>query len=272
MAGDFLVHFVKSRDRGWYARRDAAAWTPTDTTRVKLILFDCDGTLVDSQHMIVAAMQKAYGAHGLICPPRESILSIVGLSLAEAFETLARDAVHPVADLVESYKLAFQDLRRGGDSLEPLFPGARDAVDALAREPDTVLGIVTGKSQRGVRAVLGHHGLYERFGVIKTADDAPSKPHPGHGARCDARDGGRAGRYSRDRRYRVRHGDGPRGTHCSIGVAWGYHAPQSLADAGAFRVIAHFGELPETLAALWASGGSVAISAIPALPLKDSRA
>ena len=272
MAGDFLVHFVKSRDRGWYARRDAAAWTPTDTTRVKLILFDCDGTLVDSQHMIVAAMQKAYGAHGLICPPRESILSIVGLSLAEAFETLARDAVHPVADLVESYKLAFHDLRRGGDSLEPLFPGARDAVDALAHQPDTVLGIVTGKSQRGVRAVLGHHGLYERFGVIKTADDAPSKPHPAMA--LDAmREMGVAPADTVVIGDTVFDMEMARAARiAAIGVAWGYHAPQSLADAGAFRVIAHFGQLPEALGALWASGGSVAIPAIPALPLKDSRA
>lgn len=239
---------------------------------MKLILFDCDGTLVDSQHMIVAAMQKAYDTHGLACPPRKQVLSIVGLSLAEAFETLAGDAVHPVADLVESYKLAFQDLRRGGDSLEPLFPGAHEAIEAQAREPDTVLGIVTGKSQRGVRAVLGHHDLYARFAVIKTADDAPSKPHPAMA--LDAmREIGVASADTVVIGDTVFDMEMARAARiAAIGVAWGYHPPQSLADAGAFRIIAHFGELPEALAALWVAGESAAASAVPALPLKDSRA
>lgn len=243
-----------------------------DATRVKLILFDCDGTLVDSQHMIVAAMQKAYGAHGLACPPRKHVLSIVGLSLAEAFQTLAGDAAHPVADLVESYKLAFQDLRRSGESLEPLFPGAREAIDALARGPDTTLGIVTGKSQRGVRAVLGHHGLYEHFGVVKTADDAPSKPHPAMA--LDAmREIGVAPADTvviGDTVFDIEMARAAR--IAAIGVAWGYHTPQSLADAGAFRIIAHFGELPEALAALWASGGAPAAKVVPALSPKDIEA
>ncbi len=65
------------------------------------------------------------------------------------------------------------------DHLEPLYPGAADAVAALARRDDIVLGIATGKSQRGVRAVLARHGLLEHFITIKTADDAPSKPDPG---------------------------------------------------------------------------------------------
>jgi phosphoglycolate phosphatase len=46
---------------------------------LKLVIFDCDGTIVDSQHMIVAAMTQAYGWHGMDVPPRETMLSIVGL-------------------------------------------------------------------------------------------------------------------------------------------------------------------------------------------------
>lgn len=63
---------------------------------MKLVIFDCDGTLVDSQHMICAAMEKAYSAHGLVCPERERVLSIVGLSLTEAFVSLAAGDAHPV--------------------------------------------------------------------------------------------------------------------------------------------------------------------------------
>ena len=150
---------------------------------MKLIVFDCDGTLVDSQHMICAAMRQAYEANNLSVPAREQVLAIVGLSLPDAFRRLAattsREADHPVEALVTCYKSAFAELRSSVDHLEPLYPGARDAIDTLAARPDTLLGIATGKSQRGVRAVLGRHGLAERFATIQTSDDAPSKPHPG---------------------------------------------------------------------------------------------
>ena len=79
--------------------------------------------------------------------------------------------------------------------MEPLYPGAADAIRALARRDDVVLGIATGKSQRGVRLVLGHHGLLDHFITIKTADDAPSKPDPGMVLACDARSGCRGSRH-----------------------------------------------------------------------------
>ena len=69
---------------------------------MKLIIFDCDGTLVDSQHMILSAMTKAFGAHGIPLPEREKLLSVIGLSLTEAFTKLANgDARFPVAGLAE---------------------------------------------------------------------------------------------------------------------------------------------------------------------------
>ena len=71
--------------------------------------------------------------------------------------------------------------------MEPLYPGRARGGRALAARDDCVLGIATGKSQRGVRMVLGHHGLLVAFLTIKTADDAPSKPHPGMVLECDAR-------------------------------------------------------------------------------------
>src|SRR5215813_11628887 len=141
---------------------------------LKLIIFDCDGTLVDSQVMICAAMRQAYEAHGLSVPAREQLLAIVGLSLPDAFRRLAErngGADHPIDGLVTCYKAAFATLRQSPDHLEPLYPGAREAIDALARRSDTVLGIATGKSQRGVRAVLDRHGLLGHFATIQTSDD-----------------------------------------------------------------------------------------------------
>src|SRR5215813_8050346 len=106
---------------------------------LKLIIFDCDGTLVDSQHMICAAMRQAYEAHGLSVPVRERLLSIVGLSLPDAFRRLAQyenSAVdHPFEGLVAAYKAAFAALRESPEHLEPLYPGARDALDALSQQP-----------------------------------------------------------------------------------------------------------------------------------------
>src|SRR5690242_9975184 len=146
---------------------------------MKLVIFDCDGTLVDSQHMIVAAMSQAYRAHGLPVPKREVLLSVVGLSLVEAFAKLGEGRqAFPAESLAEHYRDAFHAMRGPGAAVEPLYPGAAEAIAELARRGDVVLGVATGKSQRGVRLVLGHHGLLEHFITIKTADDAPSKPHP----------------------------------------------------------------------------------------------
>ena len=227
------------------------------TRSLKLVIFDCDGTLVDSQHMICAAMQQAYESHGLPVPARETLLSIVGLSLSDAFRQLAARQAgarsHPVDSLVLHYKAAFGALRQSPDHLEPLYPGAREAVDALGGRPDTVLGIATGKSQRGVRAVLDRHGLSGRFATIQTADDAPSKPHPGmvqaamRETSIAARDTVVIGDTMFD--IAMARAAGVR----AIGVAWGYHPVEALVDAGADATIADFCELPGTLDRLWAA-------------------
>ncbi len=220
---------------------------------LKLVIFDCDGTLVDSQHMIVAAMSEAYRAHGLPIPTRETLLSIVGLSLNEAFTTLGNGAERfPVASLAEHYKLAFHALRETGEHMEPLYPGAAEAVAALARRDDVVLGIATGKSQRGVRVVLGHHGLLDHFITIKTADDAPSKPDPGmviaamQEAGVTAADTVVIGDTVYDIAMARAAGA------AAIGVAWGYHPHAALKEAGASLVIDDFAALVPALDSIWA--------------------
>src|SRR3712207_6203880 len=103
--------------------------------RLKLVIFDCDGTLVDSQQMILAAMHEVYGAHAIPVPERETLLSVIGLSLPQAFEHLGRGAAgFPVASMCDGYRAAFQAMRAAEmHHLEPLYPGAADAVTALAR-------------------------------------------------------------------------------------------------------------------------------------------
>jgi phosphoglycolate phosphatase len=180
------------------------------------------------------------------------VLSIVGLSLPEAFATLGRDHSHfPVATMVERYKAAFHVLRAGEKHVEPLYPGAADAIVSLARRPDVLLGIATGKSQRGVRAVLGMHGLLDHFITIKTAEDAPSKPDPG--MVLDAmRDAGAAPQDTvvvGDTVYDIAMARAAGTT--AVGVSWGYHAASALQDAGAYAVIDRFEALGPTLERIW---------------------
>jgi phosphoglycolate phosphatase len=143
-----------------------------------LVIFDCDGTLVDSQHNITAAMAHAFEHHGLEPPAAHEILGGVGLSLSEAFVRLAPDASPAVrAGLAERYRDAFASgrLSRAAD---PLYPGIRETIALLRDVDDIVLGIATGKSRRGVARLLGEQGWEGAFATIQTADDHPSKPHP----------------------------------------------------------------------------------------------
>lgn len=210
---------------------------------MNLVIFDVDGTLIDSQHMIVAAMNRAFAANGLVAPARDEILSIVGLSLETAMRTLVQEEPDAFAPLLtEAYKEAFFELRRSREHHEPLFPGARDALDRLAARDDVVLGVATGKSRRGVQAILDLHGLHGRFVTIQTADDHPSKPHPGMVAAAMAETGVLPQRAIMlgDTTYDIEmaRAAGAR----AVGVSWGYHAPESLTAAGAEAVLASFDE------------------------------
>ncbi|WP_333712106.1 HAD-IA family hydrolase [Yoonia sp.] len=146
---------------------------------LRLVIFDVDGTLVDSQTEIMAAMAAAYHSEGLTLPERAAVLSIVGLSLAEAMRRLLPDADSGQhLRMVDAYKDAFVGLRAGHKEMGPLFPGARDAIDRLLARDDTLLAVATGKSRRGLDKVLERHGLTGVFHSEQVADDHPSKPHP----------------------------------------------------------------------------------------------
>ena len=137
--------------------------------------------------------------------------------------------------------------------IEPLYPGAarRDRRTRAARR-HVVLGIATGKSQRGVRLVLGHHGLLDHFITIKTADDAPSKPDPGMVLAAMREAGVDAARHRRGRRHGLRHRDGARGgrgrDRRDVGLS---SAARRSLQAGALAVIDEFAALVPTLDRIW---------------------
>lgn len=219
---------------------------------MKLVLFDCDGTLVDSQNVIVAAMGRAFARAELAMPSREAVLGIVGLSLVEAMQRLGEDDPRfPAERLADLYREAFRELRTEPDFSEPMFPGMRGLIDRLAARDDLLLGIATGKSQRGVAAVLAHHGLEGRFVTIQTADDAPSKPHPAMVLQAMAATGAEPmdtvliGDTSFD--MVMARAAGAR----AIGVSWGYHAPDLLTQSGAERLATDADELQRAIDELW---------------------
>jgi phosphoglycolate phosphatase len=216
----------------------------------RLALFDCDGTLVDSAANICLGIERAFAAHALPPPARPAIHRIVGLSLVEAMAML-----HPAAEadfhgvLAQSYKAAFVAMRGTPDfTHEPLYPGIADAVTTLA-EAGWMLGVATGKSDRGLAILLDLHGLTDRFVTLQTADRHPSKPHPAM-ALAAIRQAGASpettvmiGDTSYDMAMAL-----AAGCH-AIGVDWGYHAPDELLAAGAAQVVSHADQLAPALLA-----------------------
>lgn len=213
---------------------------------MKLVLFDVDGTLIDSQNIIVAAQQRTFAAHGLEPPSPERALSIVGLSLAEAFVALAGPKA-PIESLVQTYKDVSITLRKDPAYAEPLFPGAGACIERLSRREDILLGIATGNSQRGVARILNHFGWHGVFSSIQTADDAPSKPHPGmilqamQETGIAPHDTIMIGDSSFDMRMACAAGVLP------VGVSWGFQPVTALAEAGAGAIVHSYAELETAL-------------------------
>jgi phosphoglycolate phosphatase len=205
----------------------------------RLAIFDCDGTLVDSQHNICAAMDACFAAAGLAPPAREQTRSVVGLSLPEAMRALVPNE-DPLFhdDLAERYKRAFWELRARGLEEEPLYDGISELVDALAAD-GWLLGVATGKSDRGLAICLDHHGLADRFVTLQTADRHPSKPHPAmvEQAMADAGAAPETTWMIGDTSYDMAMARAAGAT--ALGVTWGYHPKEALLGAGAHHIASH---------------------------------
>jgi phosphoglycolate phosphatase len=201
-----------------------------------LALFDCDGTLIDSQHDIVEAMNRAFDSVKMVHPARNDVLSIIGLSLPQAMARLLPDAESDFHDhLSDQYKQAFQTMRRENGVGEPLFPGMAELITTLA-DSGWQLGVATGKSDRGLNICLTNHGIIHRFVTLQTADRHPSKPHPAmaHAAMVEAcalpETTVMIGDTSFDMEMAVNAGIR------AIGVDWGYHSADELIASGAVAV------------------------------------
>ncbi|HXV73692.1 MAG TPA: HAD-IA family hydrolase [Sphingomonadales bacterium] len=212
-------------------------------TGIRLAVFDCDGTLVDSERTIIEAMTAAYDVIGLPVPSDQSIRGVVGLSLPDAVRRLLAPKAHDrAAALEKAYREAFFDLRRNGMIHEPLYPGARESLNAL-KEKGLLLGIATGKGRQGLLKTLEGHGLLPLFDTLQTADHHPGKPHPSMLLAAMMEAGARAPEtlFIGDTTFDMEMGRNAKVT--PLGAAWGYHPPELLLRHGARFVLEAFDEV-----------------------------
>jgi phosphoglycolate phosphatase len=218
-----------------------------------LIVFDCDGTLADSQYVITEAMRFAFQSTGLVAPERSSVLRILGLSLDEAAAALAPDQCQAKRDeVVRVFRERSTALRLNASAREPLFPGAASLLQKLAEREDVILGLATGKSRRSVARIIEQNDLRGIFTTIQTADEAPSKPHPAMLFQAMKETGvsPETTVMIGDTTYDIQMAVSA--DVASIGVTWGYHTMGKLRRAGAKRIVHSFAELAGTL-----DGGAV---------------
>lgn len=213
-----------------------------------LAIFDIDGTLVDSRYMIQAAMERAFIAQKLTAPSYDQTRTIVGLSLKVAIDRLAprNISASDLDELVEGYKTAFVQMRQAGEEHEPLYAGASELLTHLANSGWT-LGIATGKSRRGLDAVMTRENWHDLFACSYCADDGPGKPHP-HMVLENLRHTGKPSANAviiGDTHFDMSMGKAA-GIH-AIGVDWGFHTASEIAGGGADVMVSTMGELSAAL-------------------------
>lgn len=210
---------------------------------LKLAIFDCDGTLVDGQHMIISSMKHASEKFDISYPGDEQVRRIVGLSLLEAISTVFPELTDHDHQLLKSEFIDhFQYLRTLDDYHEPLYEGIRETILKL-NDMGILLGVATGKSTRGLKNTLLNHGLHDHFVTLNTADDGPGKPHPSMINVALSESG-----VSKDNAIMI--GDttydmimAENAGVKSVGVTWGYHPEDELKSSGANHIIHHISEL-----------------------------
>lgn len=216
----------------------------------RLVIFDCDGTLVDSQRTIVGAMNRAFDGLNLSRPPEDAVRRVIGLSLSESMARLLPEgSAKDHERLIEGYRSAFLETRSAPDYEEPLYPGVVEALDHIEGS-GMLAGVATGKSLRGLEATLRHHGIHDRFVTLQTADWNPGKPHPAMVERAIAEAGAEPGTtiVVGDTTYDMEMARAAGA--CAVGVSWGYHPVDELRAVGAHAVIDRFQDLAGVLTAL----------------------
>lgn len=149
---------------------------PADTGALRLVVFDWDGTLMDSPRRIIWCLQHTARALGVEVLPEDRLRDIIGLGVDVAVRRLYPEADD---DFVEGFATTYRRCYLGsGEAPEtPLYPGARALLEWLDRE-GFLLAVATSKSRPGLDQALASSGLGGLFVTTATSDEYPSKPNP----------------------------------------------------------------------------------------------
>ena len=143
-------------------------------TRFDLIVFDWDGTILDSTAAIVRAMQAACRDLGLPEPSEATARQVIGLGLADALRVAAPElSEDAVPQMIARYRYHYL----AGDQDLCVFDGVEALIDEL-HAGGHALAVATGKARRGLERAFTHSGLGRYFHASRCADECFSKPHP----------------------------------------------------------------------------------------------
>jgi len=182
-----------------------------------LVVFDLDGTVVDSTQALLSAHTAAWASVGLLRPPDETILTLIGLPLVHTMRTLAPDQDPEV--LAEAYSRAYMET---GPDNERLFDGMAELLERPFRA-----AVATGKGQRGAERTVKHHGLGDRFEIVLGGNSVPRpKPYPDLLHAIMEATGTKDLVMIGDTTYdlEMAHAAGVK----AIGVSWGHHSVERL--------------------------------------------
>ncbi|MDB5550185.1 MAG: gph2 [Rhizobium sp.] len=212
---------------------------------MKLVLFDCDGTLVDSGKLIHEVMARTFENHGYERPHYDATKSTIGLTLDTAIARImgVEEIDDHIRAMTQHYKDLYSPVRTEPGFEEPLYVGVAEMIETLVARDDVVIGAVTGKSRKGLDLIRNGHGFETVFTVSRTADDCPSKPHPAMVLECCAEAGinPQDTIVIGDSVYDIMMAKSAGAT--AIGVSWGYGETAALQAAGADIVVHEVGHI-----------------------------